>query len=130
MLKFIKGIFDNSAEGKHRRRASWPKLLTAFLIVQPNDRSGGPRHGLPGIREGKNTYDGVHFFSILRGNLRQGYFPIIRWVWIVLRLVLIRMCQRALKTCVWVQRTDPPLKMKTHIWTSLCVFFYQHVFQV
>ena len=25
--------------------------------------------------------------------------------------------QRALKTCVWVQRTDPPLKMKTHIWT-------------
>ena len=74
MLKFIKGIFDNRAEGKHRRRVSWPKLLPDFLI----DRSGGPRHGLPGIIEVKNTSKGVHFLSILRGNIRQGYFPIIR----------------------------------------------------
>ena len=94
MLKFIKGIFDNRAEGEHRRRASWPKLLMAFLVIQPHDRSGGPRHRLPGIREGKNTPEGVHFFSILRGNVRQGYFPKIRWVWIVLRLVLIRMSPR------------------------------------
>ena len=87
----IKGIFDSRAEGEHRRRTSWPELLTAFLIVQPHDRSGGPRHVLPGIREGKNMSKGVHFLSILRGNVRQGYFPIIRWVWIMLRLVLIRM---------------------------------------
>ena len=78
MLKFIKGIFDNRAEGEHRRSAFWPKLLTAFLVVQPHDRSGGPRHRLSGIREGKKTSEGVHFLSILRGNVRQGYFPVIR----------------------------------------------------
>ena len=25
--------------------------------------------------------------------------------------------QRALKICVWLQRTDPPLRKMTHIWT-------------
>ena len=96
MLKFIKGIFDNRAEGEHRRRASCPKFMTAILIVQTNDRSGGPRYGLPGIREGQNTSEDVHLFSILRGNVRQGYFPIIRCFWVVLRLVLTRMSPRGL----------------------------------
>ena len=35
--------------------------------------------------------------------------------------------QKAVEACVWVQGTDPPLKM-THIWTSLCVCFCLHVF--
>ena len=34
MLKLIKGIFDVRAKGKHRRRASWPKLMLALFIVQ------------------------------------------------------------------------------------------------
>ena len=67
MLKLIKGIFDARAKGKHRRMASWPKLLLAFLVIQAQNRSGRPGHGFPGVREIKNTSKGLHFLSILRG---------------------------------------------------------------
>ena len=38
--------------------------------------------------------------------------------------------QRALKTCVWLQRTDRPLKRMTRIWTSPYVYSCQHVFWI
>ena len=48
----------------------------AFLVVQTHDEVEDL--GLPGIREGKNAPEGVHLLSILRGNVRQCYFPIIK----------------------------------------------------
>ena len=39
-----------------------------------------------------------------------------------------RQPQRALKTCVWLQITDPPLRKRTHIWTSPYAYSCQHVF--
>ena len=51
MLKLIKGIFDVRAKREHRGRASWPKLLLAFSVVQAQNRSGRPGHGFPGVRE-------------------------------------------------------------------------------
>ena len=73
-----KAYLITELRGEHRGRASWPELLTAFLVVQTHDGSGGPRHGLPGVREGKNAPEGVHFFSVLGGNIRQSYLLIIR----------------------------------------------------
>ena len=93
------------------------ELLMAFSSSRPITEVEDLRHRLPGVRERKNVPECVHFFRILGGNVRQSYFPIIRGVWIMLRLVLVRETQRALKTCVWLQRTDPPLRKMTHIWT-------------
>ena len=55
-----------------------------------------PRHRLPGVREGKNVPESVHLFSVFGGNVRQSYFHIIRGVWIMLRLVLVRDSPRGL----------------------------------
>ena len=124
MLKFIKSIFDNWAEGQHRGWASWPELLTAFLVVQTHDGSGGPRHRLPGFREWNNVPEGVHFFSVLGGNVRHSYFPIIRGVWIVLRLVLVRESPRGLWRHVsaedWSSSEDTYLDLALYLLLSAC----------
>ena len=65
MFKFIKGVFDNWAKWKYRGSTSRSELLTAFLIIQTHDWSWGPRHRLPGVREGKNAPKSVTLFSVL-----------------------------------------------------------------
>ena len=41
-----------------------------------------------------------------------------------------RQPKRALKTCFWLQRTDPPLRKMTRIWTSPYAYCCQHVFWI
>ena len=52
-------------EWEHSRRASWPKLLLEFLVVQTQNRGGRPEHSFPGVREIEDTPKGFHFLSIL-----------------------------------------------------------------
>ena len=49
----------------------------AFFIIQTHNWSWGLRHRLPGVREGKDAPESVHLFSVLGGNVRQSYFPIM-----------------------------------------------------
>ena len=65
MFKLFEGIFDVRTKGEHSRRASWPKLLLAFLVIQTQNRGGRPGHSFSGVREIEDTPKGFHFLSIL-----------------------------------------------------------------
>ena len=65
MFKLVKGIFDLRTKWEHSRRASWPKLLLAFLVIQTQNRGGRRGHSFPGVREIENMPKGFHFLSIL-----------------------------------------------------------------
>ena len=77
LVILIKGIFDNGVEGKHGGRAPRFKLLCTFLDIQTPNRSGSPRHRLPGQGVNENPKN-LHFLCALGGDGGQGDIPIIR----------------------------------------------------
>ena len=58
MFNLVRGIFDVRTKGEHSRRASWPKLLLAILVIQTQNRGGRPGHSFPGVREIKDMPKG------------------------------------------------------------------------
>ena len=133
MLEFIKGVLDNWAKWKDRGRTSRSELLTAFFIIQTQHWSGRPGHRFPGVRERQNTPEGVYFFRVLWGHVRQSYFPIIRGVWIMLWEVLIRsyswgLSPRGLKRPVSGYRGVILLWGKWHVSRSWFMFALVRVF--